>query len=113
LPFICAVVISNWYGGLGPGLLATRLGACLASYAFLPPPWSWMLQGVTSLVYVALFLITGAVIRVVQAQLHCARQRAEAEAAERQAADEARREHERFIHRVAELSPVVLDISIS
>jgi len=109
LPFICAIVISSWYGGLGPGLLATGLGACLACYGFLPPPWSWTLQRLTSLVYVVLFLVTGAAISVLQAQLHRAHRRAEAEAAERQVADEARREHARFIHQITELTPVVLD----
>ena len=110
LPFICAIVISSWYGGLGPGLLATGLGACLACYAFLPPPWSWTLQGLTGLVYVVLFLVTGAAISVLQAQLHRARRRAEAEAAERKVAEEAQREHARFIHQITELSPVILDV---
>jgi K+-sensing histidine kinase KdpD len=37
LPFSLAVVISAWYGGLGPGLLAIAL-ACLASDYFLLGP---------------------------------------------------------------------------
>ena len=101
LPFICANVISSWYGGLGPGLLATGLGACLAYYAFLPPPWSWTHQGITSLVYLALFLVTGAAMSVLQAQLRRARQRAEAEAAERKHAEDAlRRAHDELEQRV-------------
>ena len=40
LPFLTlypAVLISAWYGGMGPGLLATALGACAASYLWLAP----------------------------------------------------------------------------
>src|SRR5919112_5407745 len=32
-----AVVVAAWFGGLGPGLLATALGALGADYFFLPP----------------------------------------------------------------------------
>src|ERR671938_971588 len=32
-----AVVVGAWFGGLGPGLLATVLGALGADYFFLPP----------------------------------------------------------------------------
>jgi K+-sensing histidine kinase KdpD len=32
-----AIVIAAWFGGLGPGLLATALVASLTDYFFLPP----------------------------------------------------------------------------
>jgi len=32
-----AVVVSAWYGGLGPGLLATVVGGLITDYFFLPP----------------------------------------------------------------------------
>src|SRR3712207_153202 len=32
-----AVIIGAWFGGLGPGLLATALGALAADYFFLQP----------------------------------------------------------------------------
>jgi len=35
--FLCAVMFSAWYGGVGPGLLATLLSAFVFYYAFLPP----------------------------------------------------------------------------
>lgn len=38
--FLAAVMISCWYGGLGPGLLATVLGALFSEYFFLPPRYS-------------------------------------------------------------------------
>ncbi len=38
--FLAAVMISCWYGGFGPGLLATALGALFSEYFFLPPLYS-------------------------------------------------------------------------
>src|SRR5450432_4512081 len=34
--FLCAILLSAWFGGAGPGLLATALST-LAYYYFLPP----------------------------------------------------------------------------
>jgi C4-dicarboxylate-specific signal transduction histidine kinase len=35
--FLCAVILSAWFGGMGPGLLATALSALAFNYYFLPP----------------------------------------------------------------------------
>src|SRR6266702_2439824 len=35
--FLCAVLLSAWFGGFGPGLLATALSALAFNYYFLPP----------------------------------------------------------------------------
>jgi C4-dicarboxylate-specific signal transduction histidine kinase len=35
--FLCAVLLSAWFGGIGPGLLATTLSALAFNYYFLPP----------------------------------------------------------------------------
>ena len=35
LMFTISVVVSAWYGGLGPGLLATALGLLLGDYFFI------------------------------------------------------------------------------
>jgi K+-sensing histidine kinase KdpD len=35
--FLCAVLVSAWFGGIGPGLLATALSALTFNYYFLPP----------------------------------------------------------------------------
>src|SRR5438132_2134403 len=35
--FLCAVLLSAWFGGVGPGLLATVLSALAFNYYFLPP----------------------------------------------------------------------------
>ena len=39
--FLCAVILSAWFGGVGPGLLATALSGLAFYYYFLPPIRSW------------------------------------------------------------------------
>jgi len=38
--FLCAVLLSAWFGGVGPGLLAMALSALAFNYYFLPPIYS-------------------------------------------------------------------------
>src|ERR1035438_4974724 len=38
--FLCAVILSAWFGGVWPGLLATTLSALSFYYYFLPPIYS-------------------------------------------------------------------------
>jgi C4-dicarboxylate-specific signal transduction histidine kinase len=38
--FLCAVMITAWFGGFGPGLLATALSCLAFDYFFLPPTHS-------------------------------------------------------------------------
>ena len=38
--FLCAVILSAWFGGAGPGLLATAVSAFAFYYYFLPPIYS-------------------------------------------------------------------------
>jgi K+-sensing histidine kinase KdpD len=35
--FFCAVMVSAWFGGIGPGSLATILSSVALYYSFLPP----------------------------------------------------------------------------
>jgi signal transduction histidine kinase len=35
--FLCAVILSAWFGGVGPGLVATALSVLAFNYYFLPP----------------------------------------------------------------------------
>ena len=37
LQFFPAVILAAWFGGLGPGLVATAISALAAAYFFLPP----------------------------------------------------------------------------
>src|SRR6202166_873076 len=39
--FLCAVILSAWFGGFWPGLLATALSGLAFYYYFLPPIYSF------------------------------------------------------------------------
>src|SRR6201984_329612 len=42
--FLCAVIVTAWFGGIGPGLLATALSVLAFNYYFLPPIHSLTLK---------------------------------------------------------------------
>ena len=57
-----AVVFAAWYGGLGPGLLATFLSALAADFSLFWPRFSWAMVRPTDLIGTALFAVLGAVL---------------------------------------------------
>jgi signal transduction histidine kinase/ActR/RegA family two-component response regulator len=69
-PFVIAVTLSAWYGGLKPGQLATLLSALLVVYLFVPPQYT--LKVVDSRLSVALifFVVSGITISLVCNALH-------------------------------------------
>jgi K+-sensing histidine kinase KdpD len=42
---LCAIMLSAWFGGIGPGLLATPLSAQAFAYDFVPPISSFAVEG--------------------------------------------------------------------
>jgi K+-sensing histidine kinase KdpD len=43
-PFLlifAAILVSTWYGGLGPGLVATAIATLIIDYLFLPPLYTF------------------------------------------------------------------------
>ena len=59
-PFIlslAAVMFTGWYGGLGPALLATALGAATGSYFFMHPYNDFTLRATPQRLRLILFLI--------------------------------------------------------
>src|ERR671916_3289831 len=63
-PFLllaAAVMVGAWFGGLGPGLLATALGALAADYFFLLPVGSFTPLSV-SFLPLLLFTLQGGLI---------------------------------------------------
>jgi len=71
-----AIIVSSWYGGLGPGLMATGLSALATDYFFLYPVGSFTvfsLEGVD----VAAFLLEGVLVSVLTSSLRSARNRAQ------------------------------------
>ena len=76
-----AIMISAWYGGLGPGLLATFTGGLAADYFFLQPTGSlsgFSLETVPLLV----FFLEGTLVCLLVEALRAARSRAEGSALE-------------------------------
>lgn len=59
--FLASVSVSAWYGGIGPGLLATVLSTLLLDYFFLPPIHSVDL-GPAVYVSLAVFLLVAVLI---------------------------------------------------
>src|SRR5882757_2085494 len=39
--FLCAIILSAWLGGAGPGLLASVISILIFRYFFLSPPYSF------------------------------------------------------------------------
>src|SRR5262245_44366396 len=76
LPFIAAVLVAAWYGGLRPGLLATALSALTALYFFLPPAYSFRLERAGDAVHLAIFIGAGALTSWLCESLHQYRRRA-------------------------------------
>src|SRR5919199_347664 len=88
-----AVVVGAWFGGLGPGLLATVLGAIGADYFFLPPEGSFTGLGVAFLPLL-LFSLQGLLISSLVEALRSARTRAESSVLEARSHQESLRESE-------------------
>jgi PAS domain S-box-containing protein len=80
--FVPAIMAAGWYGGLGPGLLATGLSSAIALYFLFPPLNSFRLSSLSSAVQLCVFAAIGVFISLLNEGLHRARRRAEAAALE-------------------------------
>lgn len=81
--FLAAVMVSSWYGGIGPGLFTTALSAVLCVYFFIPPVYSLVLNrdGIVGLVQ---FAIVALLISFLNAKLRSTQRQAERSAKEAQ-----------------------------
>jgi PAS domain S-box-containing protein len=86
MPFVLAVMAAAWWGGLGPGILATILGSLLGVYFIVPPVNSLEITTVEDGVNLAIFVFVGLTISWLCEALHQAR-RSEAEKQFRTLAD--------------------------
>src|SRR5262249_26557026 len=75
--FLAAVMVSAWYGGLGPGLLATAVSLLGATRLLLGPPSSPAITGVSMALDLLTFLVAALLISSLSATLRTARQQAE------------------------------------
>ncbi|AFZ19433.1 PAS domain S-box protein [Allocoleopsis franciscana] len=78
LVFIIPVMISAWYGGLKPGLLATAISALIGCYFFVQPVFSLDITGVANGVRIGIFLVEGVLISWLSETRRGAMQRSEA-----------------------------------
>ena len=93
ITFFPAIMLSAWYGGLGPGLLITGLSAVAALYLFLAP-LSLRITNNTDLIGLIVFLAVGAVISCLNEALHQAHCRVESELLARRESEDALAESE-------------------
>lgn len=98
-PFLlifAAIMVSAWYGGLGPGLAATVFTALIIDYFFLPPFYA--LSGLSlEAIPLGVFVLEGTLISVLVTWLHSARYQAEMSTAGAQSRQQdLRRSEERF-----------------
>lgn len=70
--FFAAVIVSAWFGGLGPGLLATILSAAFLDYFFITPVHSLSLD-LSAILRLSVFLL----VALLTSYLTAARKRAE------------------------------------
>jgi signal transduction histidine kinase len=79
---LAAVMVSGWYGGLGPGLLATALAVLIGDYFFMEPFNSLGLVTTAQKIRAGMFVVEGVVVSVLCQTLSSARRRAEQNEAE-------------------------------
>ncbi len=61
--FFAAVMLAAWYGGLGPGVVASVLATLALNYFFIPPLYTWSLKFadmLVSLVFTLAFVLISA-----------------------------------------------------
>ena len=93
-----SVMVAAWFGGLGPGLLATALGAISADYVFLSPVGSFSGLAGKGTLPLFLFVLQGVLITSLAHALDLARHRAEASALQALRNQEKLAERERELH---------------
>jgi len=74
---LAAVMVSGWYGGLGPGLLATGLAVIIGDYFFMAPFHELGLVTSAQKIRAIIFVLEGSVVSVLCQTLNSARRRAE------------------------------------
>jgi PAS domain S-box-containing protein len=61
-PYIIAVSFAAWFGGLGPGLLATALSAVTLAYFFVPPYFTLRVESPPDVLRLGLFATASATV---------------------------------------------------
>jgi signal transduction histidine kinase len=77
LLFSSAVLLTAWYGGLGPGLVATALAGLASNFFFIVPFYRLELAHPADRFRLAVFVVEGAFISALAAALHAAKRAAD------------------------------------
>jgi K+-sensing histidine kinase KdpD len=86
--FFGAVIFAAWFGGLGPGLLATALSALVSNYFFLSPQYSPLVVNAVQGLRLSLFVSEGVLISALVEMMHSAKRQAEDYASEVKGSEE-------------------------
>ena len=70
ITFFPAMMVSAWFGGLGPGLVTTLLSTLSAKYFFMEPVFTFRLSQTADLVALGIFIGIGVFISVLTETLH-------------------------------------------
>jgi K+-sensing histidine kinase KdpD len=103
LIFFGAVMVGAWFGGLGPGLLATALSAMLSWYLFLYPQDSIAIYHFGQGLRLVIFVSEGILISSLVGAMHSAKRRAEANTVEIKKGEQKHQSQARQQEAVAEL----------
>jgi K+-sensing histidine kinase KdpD len=68
--FVPAAMVAAWYGGLGPGILATMLGMLLGDYFFIPPRFALWPLGIRESLGVGAYAVTTLLCVMLCERLH-------------------------------------------
>jgi signal transduction histidine kinase/CheY-like chemotaxis protein len=75
--FFAAVMLSGWFGGVGPVALATVASVLIGAYFFFPPDYSFAVSSTSDRLRIVTFLLEATLIGVFTAALQAARRRGE------------------------------------
>lgn len=78
--FMAGIMLSAWFGGLGPGLASTVASGLLCTYYFIPPIHSLYIPDAMTAAQVVEFIAGGIVISVMTSKLHALLTRSRIEA---------------------------------
>src|SRR5262245_53647912 len=95
LLFPVAITVAAFFGGFGPGVVATALSLVIATYFFIPPQENFAVANLQEWFRVGVFVVTGLIISWLCELLHVTRRKLELEETRLHRSIDARRQIER------------------
>ena len=88
LMFTVPVMIAAFYGGFGPAMFATVASSLISAYLFLPPYYSFRVEGNANAVIIITFLVIGVVLSLIGKRLRDLQLKAQQQAQQLQGENE-------------------------